>query len=228
MFLAAAGCLALAWWQWTRFESASGTFQNLGYALQWPLFAGFCVYAYYKFVRYEEAPPEPKDHDAVTEIPDGLLPERPKPRNTIRRRPRNARVQRLPRRTRQADNNDDRTIDESIPKPATAPTTAPSRDDPQGAARLSRDGVDDGLWLIALCYEMVAEVHRQGRRSADWIGVVHGWVYFVYLLFTANLAVKVRWPIAKTIGVLLAGTIPLLGIIVEHFQTRDIKQRFGL
>ena len=76
--VAAAGCLALAWWQWTRFESASGTFQNLGYALQWPLFAGFCVYGYYKFVRYEETPPEPRKHDTVTEIPAGLLPERPK------------------------------------------------------------------------------------------------------------------------------------------------------
>lgn len=75
--LGAAGCLALAWWQWTRFESASGTFQNLGYALQWPLFAAFCVYAYYKFVRYEEAPPQPAHHDGVTELPPGLLPERP-------------------------------------------------------------------------------------------------------------------------------------------------------
>jgi DNA-binding transcriptional regulator of glucitol operon len=73
----AAGCLALAWWQWTRFESASGSFQNLGYALQWPLFAGFVVYAYYKFVRYEDAPPEPKPRDSATEIPDGLLPEKP-------------------------------------------------------------------------------------------------------------------------------------------------------
>jgi len=79
VIVAAAGCLALAWWQWTRFESASGTFQNLGYALQWPLFAGFCFYAYYKFVRYEDAPPEPRNHDAVTEIPSGILPERPKP-----------------------------------------------------------------------------------------------------------------------------------------------------
>ena len=77
--VAAAGCLVLAWWQWTRFESASGTFQNLGYALQWPLFAGFCVYGYYKFVRYEDAPPEPTNHHAVTEIPSGLLPERPRP-----------------------------------------------------------------------------------------------------------------------------------------------------
>jgi DNA-binding transcriptional regulator of glucitol operon len=76
--LAASGCLALGWWQWTRFQSASGSFQNLGYALQWPAFAGFCVYAYYKFVRYEDAPPEPRETRFVTEIPDGLLPERPK------------------------------------------------------------------------------------------------------------------------------------------------------
>lgn len=77
--VAACGCLALGWWQWTRFQSPSGTFQNLGYALQWPLFAGFCVYAYRNFVRYEEAPPQPRNAAAVTEIPAGLLPERPQP-----------------------------------------------------------------------------------------------------------------------------------------------------
>uniref|UniRef100_A1UJU8 Lipoprotein, putative n=1 Tax=Mycobacterium sp. (strain KMS) TaxID=189918 RepID=A1UJU8_MYCSK len=73
---AAGGCLALAWWQWTRWESTTGSFQNLGYALQWPMFAGFCVYAYYKFVRYEEAPPEQNPRGALTEIPADLLPER--------------------------------------------------------------------------------------------------------------------------------------------------------
>lgn len=78
VIIAAAGCLALGWWQWTRYESTSGSFQNLGYALQWPMFAAFCVYAYRKFVRYEEAPPEPPSAtDTITEIPAGLLPERP-------------------------------------------------------------------------------------------------------------------------------------------------------
>jgi DNA-binding transcriptional regulator of glucitol operon len=76
--VAACGCLALGWWQWSRFESASGDFQNLGYALQWPLFAGFCVYAYYKFVRYEEAPPDPRQNRGMTEIPPDLLPEPPR------------------------------------------------------------------------------------------------------------------------------------------------------
>lgn len=79
MIIAAGSCLALAWWQWTRWESATGDFQNLGYALQWPLFAGFCVYAYYKFIRYEEAPPESAPSGEPTELPEGLLPERPKP-----------------------------------------------------------------------------------------------------------------------------------------------------
>lgn len=82
VFLGAAGCLALAWWQWTRYESTTGSFQNLGYALQWPMFAGFCFYAYYKFVRYEEAPPPAPHHGELTEIPEGLLPERVKPAST--------------------------------------------------------------------------------------------------------------------------------------------------
>lgn len=78
VIVAAAGCLALGWWQWTRFESNSGTFQNLGYAVQWPMFAAFCVYAYRKFIRYEESPPEPVNASGdITEIPAGLLPERP-------------------------------------------------------------------------------------------------------------------------------------------------------
>ena len=85
-----------------------------------------------------------------------------------------------------------------------------------------------GLWLIALCYEIFVRYVLKVDNPPTWIGVVHGWVYFIYLIFTANLALQVRWPVFKTIGVLLAGTIPLLGLIVEHFQTRDIRARFGL
>lgn len=85
-----------------------------------------------------------------------------------------------------------------------------------------------GIWLIALCYEIVVRYVVKVDNPPTWIGVVHGWVYFAYLLATFNLAVKVRWPLPKTVGVLLAGTIPLLGIIVEHFQSRNIKAQFNL
>jgi integral membrane protein len=80
-----------------------------------------------------------------------------------------------------------------------------------------------GIWLIALCYEVVLKYVVKVDDPPSWIGVVHGWVYFVYLLFTLWLSVKARWPVGKTIGILLAGTIPLLGVIVEHFQTKQLK-----
>ncbi|MFC4001055.1 hypothetical protein ACFS2C_08155 [Prauserella oleivorans] len=47
-------CCGLAWWQWDRFTSAGGTFQNLGYVLQWPLFGlfpAFMVWRYRKLSR---------------------------------------------------------------------------------------------------------------------------------------------------------------------------------
>jgi integral membrane protein len=83
-----------------------------------------------------------------------------------------------------------------------------------------------GLWLIALCVEVV--LHYVLHNEIRWVGVVHGWVYFVYLLATLNLAVKVRWPLWTTVGTLLAGTVPLLGIILEHFRTKQVKAQFNL
>ncbi|MCK0176482.1 MULTISPECIES: DUF3817 domain-containing protein [Mycobacteriaceae] len=86
-----------------------------------------------------------------------------------------------------------------------------------------------GIWLIVLCAEMVLKYIVKVDWPFLWIvAPIHGWVYFAYLLVTANLAVKVRWPIGKTIGILLAGTVPLLGIIVEQRQSREFKERFGI
>ena len=53
LILAVITTFLLAWWQWTRFKSGSGTFQNLGYALQWPFFGAFFVYAYRMGIKME-------------------------------------------------------------------------------------------------------------------------------------------------------------------------------
>ncbi|MFD6793599.1 MULTISPECIES: hypothetical protein [Prauserella salsuginis group] len=42
-------CFGLAWWQWDRFSSAGGTFQNLGYVLQWPLFGLFPAFMVWRW-----------------------------------------------------------------------------------------------------------------------------------------------------------------------------------
>lgn len=84
VLVAFVACLGLAWWQWTRFESTDGTGQNLGYALQWPAFAAFVVYAYRRFVVLESDPAEVAKLDpatrGATEIRSDVLPARPAPR----------------------------------------------------------------------------------------------------------------------------------------------------
>lgn len=39
------------------------------------------------------------------------------------------------------------------------------------------------------------------------------------------LATVAAW---TTIGTLLAGTIPLLGVILEHFRTKQVNEKFDL
>jgi DNA-binding transcriptional regulator of glucitol operon len=52
--LAAFVFVALGEWQYDRSQSAVGDFQNLGYALQWPLFAVFAVFAWWRVLRLEQ------------------------------------------------------------------------------------------------------------------------------------------------------------------------------
>lgn len=71
--LAAVAFVALGIWQYERSQSGAGDFQNLGYALQWPLFAVFAVLAWWRVLKLE--------HRRETE------PAEPAPRPAPRPRP---------------------------------------------------------------------------------------------------------------------------------------------
>lgn len=50
-------CAVFVWlgrWQWHRAQSPTGDWQNLGYALQWPLFAVVLVAAWARFLWLEQ------------------------------------------------------------------------------------------------------------------------------------------------------------------------------
>jgi hypothetical protein len=49
-----------------------------------------------------------------------------------------------------------------------------------------------------------------------------------YLLAKLNLVVKIRRPIWTTIGTPLAGTVLLPGVILEHFRTKQVNEKFFL
>ncbi|TSD93352.1 DUF3817 domain-containing protein [Skermania sp. ID1734] len=84
-----------------------------------------------------------------------------------------------------------------------------------------------GLWLLVLTSELIAR-YGFAVENFKWVEPVHGWVYFVYFILTIDLAVKVRWPIMRTIATLIAGTIPFLSFFAEHSRTAQVKRDFHL
>ncbi|MFG2084128.1 hypothetical protein ACGFI5_27510 [Micromonospora tulbaghiae] len=49
MVVLVAGCLGMGWWQVTR--AAGGNAISFGYAIEWPVFAGFVIFVWWREVR---------------------------------------------------------------------------------------------------------------------------------------------------------------------------------
>ncbi len=59
-----AAFLFLGWWQWGK-GMETKSLQSLAYGLQWPIFAGFVVFMWFKMVREELHPkPDPSEEEA--------------------------------------------------------------------------------------------------------------------------------------------------------------------
>jgi integral membrane protein len=79
------------------------------------------------------------------------------------------------------------------------------------------------LVLVAMPFKYIAE--NEGPISV--IGPLHGFIYMVYLLVSLDLAVKARWSVWSTLGVLIAGTLPFVSFIVERRVTRRMRAQMG-
>lgn len=74
---------------------------------------------------------------------------------------------------------------------------------------------------IALILKGVGVQHMEPGTGLLWLG--HGYLYLVYVIITGLLGVKLRWPLPRYALVMLAGTIPTMSFVAEHFVTRAAR-----
>ncbi|MFD7438709.1 DUF3817 domain-containing protein [Streptomyces sp. NPDC059861] len=82
-----------------------------------------------------------------------------------------------------------------------------------------------GVLLVLLCLCMIAKYGLKMDGAADAtqvVSIAHGWLYVVYLVFAFDLGSKAKWPVAKQVWVLLAGTIPTAAFFVERKISREL------
>jgi integral membrane protein len=80
-----------------------------------------------------------------------------------------------------------------------------------------------GLGLITLVLVGLPLKYAADNASVvEIVGPAHGFLYIVYLLATVDLAIRMRWPVLRTLLLMAAGTIPFLSFVAERYVTRQV------
>ncbi|NUS26178.1 MAG: DUF3817 domain-containing protein [Streptomyces sp.] len=85
-----------------------------------------------------------------------------------------------------------------------------------------------GVLLVLLTLGVIAKYlfEMDGADSfTSVVGIAHGWLYVVYLVFAFDLGSKAKWPVKKQLWVLLAGTIPTAAFFVERKVTHELEAK---
>ena len=77
-----------------------------------------------------------------------------------------------------------------------------------------------GVVLVVLCFVGIPLQVAGHPAVANNVGVVHGILYIIYLVFAWILSRKLQLATKPTVIMLLAGTVPIMTFIVERWVTR--------
>ena len=83
------------------------------------------------------------------------------------------------------------------------------------------------LLVVLVCIGMPMKYIWNDGRVVAWTGVPHGWLYMVLIITAVDLGRRVRWPWTRLLMIALAGTVPFLSFVAEHFATKDVKRRLN-
>jgi len=67
---------------------------------------------------------------------------------------------------------------------------------------------------------------RLGEWLAMYVGVLHGFLYMVFLVTVAMLAAKARWSIAFTLTTVISGLVPFMTFYAERRATAKVREKF--
>jgi integral membrane protein len=80
-----------------------------------------------------------------------------------------------------------------------------------------------GTMLLVLLTCIVLRYGFGIEQPSKIVSPIHGFLYMLYLVATMNLGMKARWSWQYIVGVMLAGTVPLLSFVFERKVTRRVE-----
>lgn len=85
-----------------------------------------------------------------------------------------------------------------------------------------------GCLLVVLVCVGVPLEYVWGNGTVDmYLGVAHGWLYMVLLITAYDIGRRVKWPWKNLLLIALAGTVPFLSFVAEHYATRSVRRQLA-
>jgi integral membrane protein len=100
-----------------------------------------------------------------------------------------------------------------------------------------------GVFLLLLTLQVVLQVaqwsggdipYARAEGLSRWVPgadavvpIVHGWLYLAYVIVTVDLWFRTRLPVARTVLVVLAGTVPFMSFVAERWVSARVRPRLA-
>ena len=79
--------------------------------------------------------------------------------------------------------------------------------------------------LFVLLFGMVLRYGFDVEEFSKAYSPIHGLLYIGYLVTVVLLAQSARWSLLRTVGVMVAGAVPVVSYVVERRVVRDAQAR---
>ena len=85
-----------------------------------------------------------------------------------------------------------------------------------------------GVMLIVLTCVGMPLKYVWGNDSVVTVtGIAHGWLYMLLIITAIDLGRRARWSWTRLLLIALAGTIPFVTFVAEHYATKDVKAKLA-
>lgn len=83
------------------------------------------------------------------------------------------------------------------------------------------------LLVVLVCVGVPLKYLAHNDTVVTFTGVPHGWLYLILIITAYDLGRRVNWPWMRLILIALAGTVPFLSFVAEHYATKDVRSRLA-
>jgi integral membrane protein len=81
-----------------------------------------------------------------------------------------------------------------------------------------------GVMLVLLTIGVILKYGFDHPWLEKLAGVIHGFLFIVYLVTVFDFGTRLRWPLQKMVLIMLAGIVPFFTFVAEHVVSRDVKR----